>query len=182
MLGQQINSPMTSSMGRLFDAVACLLGLCQHNTYEGEAAMYLEKMAQEYCTNTKAYPAGYAFEILPDGSINMCPAVKSILMESGKGEDIGKIAAQFHRTIVDVVDQIASLNHVRHIAFSGGVMQNALLVDMIIDQLGAKNKLFFHENLSPNDECISFGQLVAYYPLSQKEVLDDMSIQPKNLT
>ncbi len=175
------SSLSTSSMGRLFDAVSCLLGLCQRNSYEGEAAMYLEKIAQEYCTESEGYPIGYSFEISSSGSINMCPAIKSILTEFEEGENAGKIAASFHRTVVDVIEKIASKNHVNHVAFSGGVMQNGLLVDMIIDQLGAKHKLYFHKDLSPNDECISYGQLVGYYALSQKEDLSKKSVKSKTL-
>ena len=111
----------------------------------------------------------------------MCPAIKSILEEFEDGGKPGKIAARFHRTVVDVIEKVAAKNHVNHIAFSGGVMQNGLLVDMIIDMLGDKYKLYFHKNLSPNDECISYGQMVGYYALSQKEDLNKKSVPSKTI-
>jgi hydrogenase maturation protein HypF len=58
-----------------------------------------------------------------------------------------------------LIESIASTAGVKKICFSGGVLQNALLVDLIIDTLGQEFQLFFHQRLSPNDECISFGQL-----------------------
>jgi hydrogenase maturation protein HypF len=162
-------SLQTSSMGRLFDAVSSLLGLCQKNTYEGEAAMYLEQIAQKYCDDLGIFPEGYDFEILPSGYIDMCSAIQQLLDDLHKGEQKGCIAAKFHRSVVNVIAEIISLNQVRHVAFSGGVMQNGLLVDMIIDQLGDQCKLYFHRELSPNDECISYGQLVGYYVSSKVE-------------
>jgi hydrogenase maturation protein HypF len=157
------SSLSTSSMGRIFDAVASILGLCHINSYEGEAAMYLEKVAQEFCDKAGSFPSGYDAEISARGSINLCPAIKAILGDRKLGKETGLIAARFHRTVVDVIEKIANSGDVKKIAFSGGVMQNGLLVDMIIDQLEPKYTLYFHEELSPNDECISFGQLVGYY-------------------
>jgi hydrogenase maturation protein HypF len=125
--------------------------------------MYLEKEAQEFCDKTGSFPSGYDAEISAQGSINLCPAIKSILEDRRLGKERGLIAARFHRTVVDVIEKIANSSGVEKIAFSGGVMQNGILVDMIIDQLGPKYALYFHKELSPNDECISFGQLVGYY-------------------
>lgn len=167
----------TSSMGRLFDAVASLLNLCHYNTYEGEAAMYLEKVAREYCSKEQIYPEGYGYKIFDSGSINLCDTIESIIENYQSGIDVGMIAARFHKTVVDVIEEIASNNGVKQIAFSGGVMQNGLLVDMIIAQLGERFKLYFHEALSPNDECISYGQLVGYYVSEQ--IINKEKIQTK---
>jgi hydrogenase maturation protein HypF len=71
---------------------------------------------------------------------------------------------KFHFSLVKIIKNIATQSEIRHLAFSGGVFQNALLVDMIIDHCTAEFQLHFHQQLSPNDECISFGQL-AYFSL-----------------
>jgi hydrogenase maturation protein HypF len=152
----------TSSLGRLFDAVSSMLGLCHKNTHEGEAAMYLEKVGQEYFDENHKLPDAYSFEIGEDGAIDLSSAVTEIMNDVNKEESTGMIAVRFHRTVVEIIRRIASEMQVRHIAFSGGVMQNGLLVDMIIDSLREHYNLYFHKDLSPNDECISFGQLVSY--------------------
>lgn len=64
---------------------------------------------------------------------------------------------------------MADNSKTKAIAMSGGVFQNGLLVDMVIEQLGQKYKLYFHNELSPNDECVSYGQLVAYYVHMENE-------------
>jgi hydrogenase maturation protein HypF len=80
-----------------------------------------------------------------------------------------------------MIGVVAGLNKVSKIAFSGGVLQNGLLVDMIIERLGGRYELFFHRELSPNDECISYGQLVGYY--ASTEVVDrkKKSVHSKSL-
>lgn len=162
------SSLKTSSMGRVFDAISSILGLCHINSYEGEAAMYLEQGAEEYCVRTNAFPDGYGFEIDAEGAINLCPMIKSIIKDLDRGEEISMIAARFHSTVVRVIDEVARSNEASQIAFSGGVMQNGLLVDMFIQLLGGKYKLHFHHQLSPNDECISYGQLTGYRTSARK--------------
>lgn len=157
----------TSSMGRLFDAVASILGLCHKNTYEGEAAMYLEKEAQDYCLKTQVFPEPYDFKVLDHGTIDIFQILISVLSDKDSGKKTGWIAARFHSTVVSMIEVVAELNKVRKVAFSGGVMQNGLLVDMIIEKLGGRYELFFHRELSPNDECISYGQLVGYFASTQ---------------
>jgi len=172
----------TSSMGRLFDAVSSILGLCQKNTYEGEAAMYLEQEAQQYCNRKNSYPSGYDFKIHSSGSIDMCPAIKAIMDDIDKGKTIGLIAAKFHKTVVESIAKIVSIQKAKKIAFSGGVLQNGLLVDMIIDQLGDQCKLYFHKELSPNDECISYGQLVSYFVSSKMESVRKNKLDSKKVS
>lgn len=174
------SSLSTSSMGRIFDAVSSILGLCHINTHEGEAAMYLEKVAQDYCNKIMHFPDAFDFEMLGDGTINFCPVIKAVLKERSARHETGLIAARFHSTVVAVIERIARQEGVRKIAFSGGVMQNSLLVDMIIDRLGDHFELFFHKELSPNDECISFGQLVSYYASSQVAIQRKKVVQLKS--
>jgi hydrogenase maturation protein HypF len=171
----------TSSMGRLFDAVSGILGLCYKNTYEGEAAMYLEKVAQDYCIKAYNYPDPYDVTLLENGSVDVFSTIRHVLKDRERGVDKGAIAARFHSTVVYIIEKIAELQNAMKIAFSGGVMQNGLLVDMIIEKLGAKYKLYFHKELSPNDECISYGQLVGYYASTQVAERKRKGVQSKSL-
>jgi hydrogenase maturation protein HypF len=140
----------TSSMGRLFDGVASLLGLCDKSTYEGEAAMYLETLAR------KAKPEDpWIF----DEKFSRERLIEKVVDELLFGTATEQVAYQFHRALVNWIEQVAVDNQIHQLAFSGGVFQNSLLVDLIIDNLSESFELYFHKQLSPNDECIGFGQL-----------------------
>lgn len=170
----------TSSMGRIFDAVSSILGLCQKNTYEGEAAMYLECLAQKYCDQNGGYPEAYTNLLSSEESIDLGEILRAILQDIASGMETGKIAAKFHSTIVRIIEDIASKSGARSITFSGGVFQNGLLVEMIVEHLDEKFNLYFHQDLSPNDECISYGQLVGYYQ-SKKIKKSKELVQFKNI-
>ena len=81
-------------------------------------------------------------------------------MNEGKAKK--EIAYKFHCSLIDWIVRILEEGSYHKLCFSGGVFQNALLVDLIHLKLADKYDLFFHEKLSPNDECISFGQLMHY--------------------
>ena len=157
------SSLCTSSVGRIFDAVASLLDYCHINTYEGEAAMYLECAAQEFMKKEGVFHEHYGFGINTDGTIDLVKMTSGIIEDVLNETDRNKIAAKFHNTLVFIIKDIAINSGLKSIAFSGGVFQNGLLVDLIIDHLGGEFTLYFHQQLSPNDECISYGQLVGYY-------------------
>ena len=125
--------------------------------------MYLEVLAKTYCNKAGEFPASYEFELLPDGSVTYGKLIHTIIDQIQNGVDKGLIAARFHRTVVEMVREVAQIRQTNHLVFSGGVMQNSLLVDMIIELLGNDFNLYFHKQLSPNDECIAYGQLVTYY-------------------
>ena len=153
----------TSSLGRLFDAAACLLGLGDRNTYEGEAATYVEQLAQQYISangpdRVDSYVQAQAsYYRIPTHSI-----FQYLLIDLKKGRDKAYIAAKFHQTLVQIVDNVARYTGCKKLAFSGGVLQNGLLVDMLIHRLSASHQLFFHRQVSPNDENIALGQLALY--------------------
>ena len=88
-----------------------------------------------------------------------------VLEEKLLGKNLGEIGLNFHYTLIKAIEKTAEKNNIKDLAFSGGVWQNALLVDLAIDVLGEKFSLNFHEKLSPNDENISFGQLNYYLNL-----------------
>ncbi|MEM6723568.1 MAG: carbamoyltransferase HypF [Bacteroidota bacterium] len=152
----------TSSMGRLFDAVASLLDLKHKQSFEGEAAMLLEQIARQYMIQND-WPILTPYKVT-NAHGSPCPKrlFKAILKDVQIQKEIGLIAARFHMTLVAQIKVKAKREQVDQIAFSGGVFQNALLVDLLIEYLSADFKLYFHELLSPNDENIAFGQLMWY--------------------
>ncbi|MEP6949094.1 MAG: carbamoyltransferase HypF [Ginsengibacter sp.] len=153
----------SSSVGRIFDAVASLLDICDKQTYEGEAAMYLQVLAENYVIeNGFAMDDSYFNEGSDCNRIPTTSLIQGIIMDIKKGKMKNYIAAKFHYSLVCLVDIVAKLLQIDNICFSGGVFQNALLIDWIQKEHGAKYRLYFHRNLSPNDENISFGQLVYY--------------------
>lgn len=153
----------TSSVGRLFDAVASLLNLCDRHTYEGEAAMYLAALAEEYVNiNGFVMDKPYSNEELDEDSISTTSLIGGVILDIQEGRPAGYIAARFHYSLVCLIDSVAKRSGFTQICFSGGVFQNALLVDWLVQALHHKYQLFFHKNLSPNDENISFGQMVYY--------------------
>ncbi len=157
---------MTSSVGRIFDAVASLLGIADKVSYEGEAAMLLEHLARRYCNQHGFdFKEGYINEkVLPANTlqINTGQLLTHIVQDLNKGIASEFVAAKFHYSMVKVIHVISSRLKINTIAFSGGVFQNTLLLDMLQHQLGPKYQLFFHRQLSPNDENVSFGQWAHY--------------------
>jgi hydrogenase maturation protein HypF len=153
----------TSSMGRLFDAVGFVLGFQQPISFEGEAAMYLEKIAQkQYSTNQNTLVDYLENENLSNNIIPTKLLFDTISSFQQNGIPTAEIALNFHYTLIMCVEKIAANNKIHTLAFSGGVFQNTVLVDLIIEFLSNDFAVHFHENLSPNDENISFGQLNYY--------------------
>lgn len=158
----------TSSVGRLFDGVASLLGLADKVSYEGEAAMLLEESAKRYFKKHNLdFSENYISENTSFYRIPTKTLIQKIVFDLKNGtsrhnqEDENRdfIAAKFHVSLVKIIQKVAQNVGCKKLAFSGGVFQNSLLVDLIIHHLDSEFDLFFHQQLSPNDECISFGQL-----------------------
>ncbi|MEM6768650.1 MAG: carbamoyltransferase HypF [Bacteroidota bacterium] len=147
----------TASMGRFFDAVAAILGICDVQSYEGEAAMKLQAKAEQFSGTTEAYDV-----LLENGQIQAAHLIQQILIDVKKGFAVEEMAFKLHLSLVEMIRITADYLKCEKIAFSGGVFQNALLVDLMIQQLGKEYTLCFHRQLSPNDENISFGQLILY--------------------
>jgi hydrogenase maturation protein HypF len=160
---QQHVSIQTSSMGRVFDAVASLLGLGDVNSYEGQSAMLFEDQAyQFYVKEGLGWNESYVFSGEISESLSMASVLTGIIRDIINGQDVNMIAAKFHLTLVKMIETIAQRQGVKSLVFSGGVFQNGLLVDLIHHHLSPKYNLYFHENLSPNDENIALGQM-AYF-------------------
>ncbi|MCJ7759380.1 MAG: hypothetical protein MUP24_14675, partial [Gillisia sp.] len=162
---KKINTLKTSSVGRLFDAVASLLGICEHNSYEGEAAILLEDLIKDYDIKTcKSYCS-----VSENGNIPTKLLLKNLYSDLINGTTKDKIAINFLFTLGSVVFQIADRHHCKKIAFSGGVFQNTTLIDILKEMAKNEYTLFFNSNLSPNDENISFGQMMYYLNCIKKQ-------------
>ena len=165
LLGKDSNLK-TSSIGRLFDAVASLLGLIDVSSFEGQGGMLLEKCASNWFNenNEAILPVYFTPDVNSTISIN----IEKIMTDILSGETKEKIAFQFHLSLVEMIKHVAQKSKYKSLAFSGGVFQNSLLVDLIIDNLQDDFKLYFHKQFSPNDENISFGQVMLY------EIMNDV--------
>ncbi len=159
----------SSSMGRFFDAAASVILGIDRQTYEGEAAMLLEAAASAVYTVNESertdYLAGWNF-----GGENLSAVILMRAHEEKlRGKEPGRIALNVHLTLVSLISRVAKKLGYRQLAFSGGVFQNALMVDLLIEELGNEFSLYFHERLSPNDECIAFGQLMHHLHIRQSK-------------
>jgi hydrogenase maturation protein HypF len=158
------NKLKTSSVGRLIDAVASLLNICDFNTYEGEAAILMENLVDTYDLSA----CNSYCSILENGLIPTRELLLNLFLDLKSGNKKENVVVNFFYTLASLIFQIAQKYNFKHIAFSGGVFQNTTLIDMI-KEIGEKEyKLYFNINLAPNDENISFGQMMYYLQCSNK--------------
>ncbi len=151
------NKLKTSSIGRLFDAVASILNITDYNSYEGEAPILLENKVTTYDLKAcKCYLNS------PEVEFSSEEIIKNIAIDFNAEVPTTIIVANFLFTLANAIIKIAETNTYKHIACSGGVFQNTTLVDMLIELVPKEIKLYFHKNLAPNDENISFGQMMYY--------------------
>lgn len=153
MLKRGLNSPRTSSAGRLFDGIAALLGLCQVASYEGEAALLLEYYADPHTT------ASYPFSL--DGpQLDWRPCLAALLEEQRRGVPISLISARFHNSMVAAMVSIAQQSDVATIALSGGCFQNRRLSEHASQSLRTRGKrVLMHRLVPTNDGGICLGQV-----------------------
>jgi hydrogenase maturation protein HypF len=153
----------TSSIGRLFDAVASLLNVCDHNTFEGEAAMLLETVAMKGKCLSR-YRVDWRQSTFDGESL-----IRQILIDIDHHVPVARIAFKFHAWLADVIYSVASQYKIKKIALSGGVFQNALLINLIEEALPSGTNLYLHKDLSSNDENISLGQLACVSIVNRRE-------------
>lgn len=171
MIERGINSPRTSSMGRLFDAAAAVLGICDKATYEGEPAIELEAAAWRAFSSESACPTGNmaSFSVTessrPDDFhvLNSRPLFEALLEGIRTGVPAGKLALDFHVTIARASARIASEICVREdldtVALSGGVFMNRLLLQLLTHELKDAGLAVLVPHAVPaNDGCIAYGQ------------------------
>ncbi len=152
---RQPNALYTSSMGRLIDGVACILGLIPVCSYEGESAMLLEALANKCKSRSYDY---YHLPLIGD-EFDWTVLINELIHDWFQKEANEVIAWKFFYSLAKAIARTSNHFFIDKIAFSGGVFQNALLVDMIIEILQHKRQIYFHVQMSPNDECISMGQM-----------------------
>ncbi|NDV19528.1 carbamoyltransferase HypF [Pseudodesulfovibrio sp. JC047] len=161
ILKKGINTPKTSSCGRLFDGVAALCGLIETINYEGQAAILLEKVQD--MTETGIYPCPLQSDA--PISLNTLSLVRCVVEDLEKGTPVPTIARRFHRGLINGLTKMAfsfaSVLNIHHVALSGGVMQNLTLATELPQALDAAGLIpLVHRQLPPNDGCISLGQAV----------------------
>jgi hydrogenase maturation protein HypF len=158
MLKNTINSPLTSSMGRLFDAASALVGIRQEATYEGQAAIEFEALADP---NEKGI---YPFE-LNDSVFDPAPVWQAMIADWRKSISIPTISARFHNGVVALIQmlcsQVRANTGVQTVALSGGVWQNRFLLERTVLSLRSSNfNVLVHQNVPANDGGIALGQIM----------------------
>jgi hydrogenase maturation protein HypF len=162
LLDAGVRCPSTSSIGRLFDAVASLVGACDRSSFEGQAAMSLEGFA-------RATPDGgaYPFEMRQDASgwiVDPAPLVREVAADVGRGLAPATVARRFHEglssMIVDVCSRVREREGLRDVVLTGGVFVNSLLSVLVSEQLTAAGfRAHRHREVPPNDGGLCLGQL-----------------------
>jgi len=142
-----LNAPLSSSAGRLFDAVASLLGVCQVMSFEGESGMLLEELYESGVEGS--YPFVYE-----NGEINILPMLETMLQE----HDVSVAVSKFFHTLVEMVATVYESYSELPLVLSGGVFQNRVLLLLLLERFP---DAFIPNDFPPNDGGIALGQLVA---------------------
>lgn len=166
-----VNAPRTSSMGRLFDAVAALAGLAERNRFEGEAAMRLEWAAWRARSDPTALtPSDLPrFEVTErDGGwvLDWEPWLRGWLEQmpdsGGAGAATDRLALALHHALVEAAVVVVERVGIARVLLTGGCFQNRLLTELLIDALHARGfSVYWHQRIPPNDGGIATGQIVA---------------------
>jgi hydrogenase maturation protein HypF len=164
LVERKLNTPPTSSAGRLFDAVAAMVGVpgTQRTTYEGQAAVELE-LAADGPTGR-----GYRFRLRPDGEgwvVETAGIIRGVVEDLLAGRAKGAISSTFHRTMAEVVvtgcEEIREAGGVAAVALSGGTFQNMLLLEQVVGLLEEKGfEVYRHRRVPANDGGLALGQAI----------------------
>ena len=166
---QKINTPYTSSCGRLFDAVSALLNICQQQHYEGQAPIELMQRAKIYLNNnspTEPKFYNYFADSLVSNSelvINPCSIIQAMANEISLGMSVDYLAYKFHLTIANIVlsivQEVASRSNINKVCLGGGVFQNEVLLNLCCRVLeNASFKVYYPNSIPLNDAGIALGQ------------------------
>ena len=173
IIKKDINSPKASSIGRLFDAVAALLGFDAKITFQGEAAIDLENLC---CRDDQSF---YQYNISLEEGIYIIDCkllIKSVAIEVISGIDRELIARRFHNTIIKFTIEVCEIlrkeYNLSSVVLSGGVFQNEILLINIYKELIKRDfKVYIHEQIPANDEGISIGQMIIGNEILKKELV-----------
>ena len=170
LIKSNINCPETSSMGRFFDGISSITGLCHRSTYEGQAAMELEAIAAENINSY--YP--FSLEEREFLIINPEPLFYYLIEDIKKHTERTIISAKFHNSVVmmikDICNKIKKLYNLKNVILSGGVFQNSYLSEKT-EKILLENGFNVYQNLEipPNDAGISLGQIAVGYSVSSDQ-------------
>ncbi len=159
MLQRKLNAPVTSSVGRLFDAVASLAGLRQSTRFEGQAAMELE-----FALDGTETDETYNLEIIErdPAVLDWGPSVEAILNDVHRGVSISKISAKFHNALIEAIIAVACQVGEEKVVLTGGCFQNKYLTERAVQRLREEGfRPYWHQRVPPNDGGIALGQIVA---------------------
>ena len=173
IIDKGINSPLTSSMGRFFDAVSSIIGICDVARYEGQAAVELEKEITMDDPSTSLGTGGrgmtdegYNFAYKDEKGvivIDWTPVIKGIVKDLQVKKDARKISLKFHNAVCNMILEVCEMLrrkfHIEKVALSGGVFQNKYLASHIRPILEKQGfKTYLHKNLPAHDGNIALGQ------------------------
>ncbi|HEV2399300.1 MAG TPA: carbamoyltransferase HypF [Candidatus Sulfotelmatobacter sp.] len=151
MLARGINTVPTTSVGRLFDAVASITGLAQQNRFEGQAAMLLENEIGSVRTEEAYSLAGG----------DWAPLIVEVLRDQREGVPVSRAAAKFHNALVNWIVELAEKTGEKQVVLSGGVFQNRYLTERTAAVLESRRyAVYTHQRVPPNDGGIALGQAV----------------------
>ncbi len=164
---RQGSMPLTSSLGRLFDAVAFLLQICPENRYEGAAAITLESLARKYEINQP-----FDYNISRSGTfddsliMDIRPMIRDLVGRIHESRPAGELARAFHETVAamlaDTAVEVSRRTGLKRVLLSGGCFVNRLLVDILQQRLAAAGcQVYLHGRVPPGDGGIALGQAVA---------------------
>jgi len=161
MIEQGINSPLTSSCGRLFDAVAALLGLGDRINYEAQTAIALEMIAD--CTHQGRYDSALGGKV--SGMLSVVPLIRAVVDDVKSGCDKAVIAARFHGTLAELLVRAAvaarERQQINTVGLSGGVYQNKLFFETMLNLLQKQGfHVLTHTRVPANDGGLALGQAV----------------------
>jgi hydrogenase maturation protein HypF len=176
MLEKSVNSPWTTSVGRLFDAVSSLIDLRQRISFEGQAAMELEFALTRQAPEASPCPyrliavehapmQGKAFADSVANYLTVIdwePMVRFIVNGVAEGKSAASLSAAFHNTLVEIIVSLAQRSALRKIVLSGGCFQNRYLTERAVTRLREEGfSPYWHQRIPPNDGGIALGQVAA---------------------
>ncbi len=163
MLRRNINTPVTSSMGRLFDAVASLIGIRQKATFEGQAAMECEWIVGGCFETLEPYPLPIRSGV--DGGASIIdwePMIRCMIAELRESVTQARMSTRFHQTLAELVLQLTQRSGLSKVVLSGGCFQNETLLRQSVHLLQREGYTpLWHQRVPPNDGGISLGQVAA---------------------
>ena len=167
-LSRGVNAPVTTSAGRLFDAVSSLVNCRQRASFEGQAAIDLESATSAGVEDAYPFAIGkgptacWSWQA-PPTVIDWAPTIRAILSDLAAGAAPGIVAARFHNTLVEMIVAIAGIVGEERVILTGGCFQNRYLTERAVSRLRqAGFRPYWHQRVPPNDGGIAVGQIAAY--------------------